>query len=114
MIELVAMVKEMEKPDSGIKIIPVYYDGSWNKLFSEEKQLKIQWQKWASVDERISLEEWMKALNTLKQINGIHNQEIEEASLRHEIVNATLNLVSPESWQWGELNVQGKSHLYEV
>lgn len=117
MIELVAMIKEMEKPNSYMKIIPVYYDKSWNKLFDKENRmpLEMEWQRWANADKRINLEEWMKALNMLKPINGIvHDHSLEELSLRQEIVNATLNLTSPQSWQRDEFNVQGGLRLYEV
>jgi hypothetical protein len=57
----------------------------------------------------------MRALNTLKKINGIEHHHIEEVFLRREVVTATLNLISPKYWSQRESNiVQGRLRLYEV
>ena len=118
MLELLAMVKEMEKPNSSIKIIPVYYNILPSNVFNQENlvQWKMLWEKWAFHDKRINVEEWIRALNTLKKINGIEHHHIEkEVFLQMQVITATLNLISPKYWSGRESNiVQGRLRLYEV
>ena len=115
MIELVAMVKELEKPDSKIKIIPVFYHISRQDYvdISNLNQWVSQWEEWANEDKRICVEEWKRALAVLKGINSLVINGIGEVKARKLIVDAVCELLLPET-RWDDSHVEGKLRLCEV
>ncbi|KAG0604044.1 hypothetical protein M758_10G140000 [Ceratodon purpureus] len=115
MIELVAMVKELEKPDSKIKIIPVFYHISRQDYvdISNRNQWVLQWEEWANEDKRICVEEWKIALAVLKGINSLVINGIGEVKARKLIVDAVCELLLPET-RWDDSHVEGKLRLCEV
>ncbi|KAG0603715.1 hypothetical protein M758_10G115900 [Ceratodon purpureus] len=114
MLELVAMVRELKSPNSRLKLIPVFYKLSREEWLDDENRLEwfAQWKEWASVDERICIEEWKKALDVLKSINSLMMRD-GEVHLRREIVDAVCKLVLPET-RWDDSHVQGRSRLCEI
>ncbi|KAG0603716.1 hypothetical protein M758_10G116000 [Ceratodon purpureus] len=114
MLELVAMVRELKSPNSRLKLIPVFYKLSREECLDHENRSEwfAQWKEWASVDERICIEEWKKALDVLKCINSLMMRD-GEVHLRREIVDAVCKLVLPET-RWDDSHVQGRSRLCEI
>lgn len=114
MVELVAMVKELQKPDSVIKIIPVFYCISRDEWLDQENRLRwtSQWSEWASEDARINVDEWKEALEQLNTINSIKKTG-GDVVLRKEIVDAVCELVDPEA-RLNDSHVQGKTRLCQV
>ncbi|KAG0580767.1 hypothetical protein KC19_4G197800 [Ceratodon purpureus] len=108
MLELVAMVKEMNMDrEFGCKIIPVFYSISLEEYCdpkSHGRWIK-QWETWAKYDKRINIEEWKNALRVLRRINSvIKNQGRNEVKCRKEIVEAISHLVLPEI-RWDDSHV---------
>ncbi|KAG0559588.1 hypothetical protein KC19_10G116300 [Ceratodon purpureus] len=114
MLELVAMVRELKSPNSRLKLIPVFYKLSREEWLDDENRLEwiAQWKEWASVDERICIEEWKKALDALKSINSLMMRD-GEVQLRKEIVDAVCKLVLSET-RWDDSHVQGRSRMCEI
>ncbi|KAG0559628.1 hypothetical protein KC19_10G119600 [Ceratodon purpureus] len=114
MLELVAMVRELKSPNSRLKLIPVFYKLSREEWLDHDNRSKwiTQWKEWASVDERICIEEWKKALDALKSINSLMMRD-GEVHLRREIVDGVCKLVLPET-RWDDSHVQGRSRLCEI
>lgn len=114
MVELVEMVKELKKPASSIKIIPVFYRISREKWLdpTNRAQWISQWEKWASQDGRIKIEEWKEALEILKPILGLimTNGEVD---LRKQIVQAVCKLVDSET-RLNDSYIQGRLRLCQV
>ncbi|KAG0615814.1 hypothetical protein M758_5G068900 [Ceratodon purpureus] len=114
MVELVAMVKELKKPNPIIKIIPVFCCISREDWLDIENRTAwvLRWNEWASNDTRINIDEWKEALEILKTINSIINTS-GEVDLREKIVDAVCALVDPET-KLNDSHVQGKSRLCKV
>lgn len=115
MIELVAMVKELEQPDSKIKVISVFHHISRQEYLDvgNHKQWVSQWEEWASEDKRISVEEWKRALEVLKPINSLVMNGVGDVHARKQIVSVVCELVLPET-RWDDSHVEGRLWLCEV
>jgi hypothetical protein len=96
MLELNAMVKEFEKPNSRLRIIPLFYCISLAdfKDLGNQSQWMSQWKKWAGNDKCIDVEEWKKSLRTLESINGLMMKEgMGDVKFREEIVREICGII---------------------
>jgi hypothetical protein len=116
MLELNAMVKEFEKPNSRIKIIPVFYFISINafKDLKKHNEWTSQWRNWALNDKRINVEEWERALRVMGSINSLVLKEgCGDVKLRDDIVAEVCGLVPCET-RWDDSHVQGRARSCKV
>jgi hypothetical protein len=116
MLELNAMVKEFEKPNSRIKIIPVFYFISINafKDLKKRKEWTSQWRNWALNDKCVNVEEWERALKVMGSINSLELKEgCGDVKLREDIVAEVCGLVPCET-RWDDSHIQGRSRSCKV
>ncbi|KAG0598272.1 hypothetical protein M758_12G059800 [Ceratodon purpureus] len=116
MLELNAMVKELKRPSSRIKIIPIYYLLSIDEFkdIDIQNQWTVQWEKWSEKDIRINVEEWKNALKVLASINGlVMKRGCSDVQFREEIVMEVCGVVTPET-RWDDSYVQGRSRSCKV
>ena len=118
MLELNAMVKEFEKPNSSMKIIPVFYKISVNALKDPKNHVRwtSQWVKWAhnDRDKRIDVEEWKRVLRVIGSINGMVSKEgVSDVKFREAVVEEVCGLVCSEI-RWDDSHVQGRSRICKV
>jgi hypothetical protein len=116
MLELNAMVKEFEKPNSRMKIIPLFYCISLVDFKDSKNRSRwfSLWEEWASVDKRIHVEEWKKALRTLESINGLVMKEgMGGVKFREDIVEEICGMI-PRETNWDDSHVQGQSRSCKV
>ena len=116
MLELNAMVKQYQKPNSRMKIIPLFYYISLADLkdLGNQSRWMLQWEKWASDDKRIDVEEWKKSLRILESIKGLMMKEgMGDVKFREEIVREICGIV-PRETRWDDSHIQGRSRCCKV
>ncbi|KAG0554032.1 hypothetical protein KC19_12G058100 [Ceratodon purpureus] len=116
MLELNAMIKKLERHNSRITIIPLFYQISIEAFKNPKNHSRwiLQWKKWASIDKRINVEEWKKVLRVMKTITSIVAEKgISDVSLREGIVAEICRLV-PSETRYDNSHIQGCSRICKV
>jgi hypothetical protein len=105
MLALGAIVKSIEHTSRSKKILPLFYGLSCVEFKNPErrKQWFLVWKKWAKLDNRICLDEWMHVLGELDKKNGVEYVKASgETMYRKEIVTTVINML-----QQGSQEVRG-------
>lgn len=116
MLELNAVVKELEKRESTMTIILVFDLVSVDALKVPENlhRWERRWKQFALNDDRINVEEWKKALGRLGPISRIVKREgYVDVQLREEIVMEVCKKVAMQL-RWDDSHVQGWACICEV
>lgn len=113
MLELVAMSKRKEK---GFIILPIFLNISHAQCQDPLKHaewFKI-WKKWAMLDKRIKIEEWIQALALFNATTAfIYKDGMSKVKFREHILKAICIYVHPKT-KWDDSNVKGRIRFCKV
>lgn len=113
MVELVEMVRTIERRPGQMRLIPIFLSISCTDL-GDEKKLCGWKAKWENFDKRTGVSDFESALKVVKATTGLEfNPGVGEVKLREEIVKSICNIVPPFH-RWDDSHVQGRSRLNKV
>jgi hypothetical protein len=117
MMELVAMVEEVERRKSSFKIIPVFLCTSVKEFGDPNNHSRwlLCWDELAKKDpRRVEVEKWNAALKSIRPINSlIYNPGSRKLKFQEEVVDAICEVIPPEI-RLEDSHIQGRLRLCKV
>jgi hypothetical protein len=117
MMELVAMVEEVERRKSSFRIIPVFLGTSLEEFDDPNIRMRwlLHWQELAKKDPmRVDVEKWKAALKYVRHVNSlIYKLGLKLLKFQEKIVDAICELVPPEI-RLEDSHIQGRLRLCKV